>query len=103
MDLLQPGLQFFDEVNALVAVAIVGYWRRSVSEAGHLEELVVVVGIAGAGQALVFERDCPSACSSLLCLLYLVSVALSDAHQGYCLPVALVLLLNLVENQHDVV
>lgn len=103
MNLLQSVLQFLDEIYALVAVAIVCYWRRGVSEAGHLEELVVVVRVARAGQALIAERDCSSACSSLLCFFYLIFVALSNAHQGYRLPVTLVLFLDLVEYQHNVV
>lgn len=80
MDLLQSGLQFFDEINALVTVAIMCDRRGCVSEAGHLEELVVIVGIARTGQAFVVERDCSFACSSLFCFFYLVSVTLSDAH-----------------------
>ena len=96
MDLLESGLQFVDEVDALVAVAVVGDRGGCVSEAGHLEELVVVVRIARAGQAFVAEQDCPSACSPLFCFFYLISVALPHAHQGYRLPVSLVLLLDLV-------
>lgn len=55
VDLLEAGLQFVDEIDALIRVAIVSDGRGSVSEAGHLEELVVVVGIARAGETFVAE------------------------------------------------
>lgn len=52
MNELQLLLQPIQYVYAIVEVVVIADGRGGVGEAGHFEELVVVVGVSRAGEAL---------------------------------------------------